>query len=114
MNLSPFYKLEIFAPEENVDDILEALANTHAGEIGKYDRCAAITPVQSTFRPLPGSQPIIGNVGELFTGGEMKIEVNCREENLMEAVQAVRDVHIYEEPVINIIPLANPRYGGTV
>ena len=44
----------------------------------------------------------------------MKIEVNCREENLMEAVQAVRDVHIYEEPVINIIPLANPRYGGTV
>ena len=38
----------------------------------------------------------------------------CREEYLLEAVQAVRDVHPYEEPVINIIPLANGRYNGTV
>jgi len=26
----------------------------------------------------------------------------------------VREVHPYEEPVINIIPLANGRYNGTV
>ena len=48
-----------------------------------------------------------------WSGSEVKIEVLCREEYLLEAVQALREVHPYQEPVINIIPLANSRYGGT-
>lgn len=114
MNQSPFYKLEIYAPLESVDEILVSLAKTRAGEIGKYDNCASVTPVQAYWRPLVGAEPALGNIGELFSGSEVKIEVNCREEFLIEAVQAVREVHPYEEPLINILPLANPRYGGTV
>jgi hypothetical protein len=113
MNKSPFYKLEIFVPEDCVDDVLEALAKTHAGEIGKYDHCASVSQVQSSWRPLEGARPALGEVGKLLSGTECKIEVNCREELLMEAIQAVREVHPYEEPVINIYPLANARYGGT-
>lgn len=114
MSPSPYFKLEIFAPEESVDEILAALAGTHAGEIGKYDHCATIIPVQGFWRPLEGAEPALGTPGELFSGSEVKLEVLCREEYLLETVQAVRDVHPYEEPVINIIPLANGRYGGTV
>lgn len=106
--------MEIFCPEANVDEILEALAIAHAGEVGKYDHCTSISTVQGTYQPLEGSNPVIGEVGKLFMGSECKIEVNCREENLVEAIRAVRDVHPYEEPVINVIPLANHRYGGTV
>jgi hypothetical protein len=113
-NFSPFYKLEIFTPEENLDEILDALAGAHAGEIGLYDHCASVTQVQSTWRPLEGSNPAIGKVGELYSGSEFKIELNCREKFLAEAIQAVRAVHPYEEPVINVFPLANARYGGTV
>jgi hypothetical protein len=53
-------------------------------------------------------------VGKIFWGSECKVEVNCREEYLIEVIQAVRNMHPYEEPVINVIPLANPRYGATV
>lgn len=113
MDESPYFKLEIFGPAEAVEDILAALAATHAGEIGNYDHCSSITPVQGTYRPLEGAQPAIGEVGKMFYGSEVKIEVNCREKYLMEAIQAVRDVHPYEEPVINVIPLANTRYGAT-
>ena len=114
MNFSPFFKLEIFAPEESVDEILEALATEHAGEIGNYDHCATVIPVQGFWRPLEGAKPVLGTPGELFSGSEVKIEVNCREEQLAETVQAVREVHPYEEPLINILPLANARYGGTI
>ena len=114
MNVSPFFKLEIFAPAEAVDEILEVLAATHAGEIGNYDHCTSITQVDGSYRPLEGATPAVGEVGKLFFGGEVKIEVNCREGYLMEAIQAVRDVHPYEEPVINVIPLANARYGATM
>jgi len=111
---SPFFKLEIYAPEESVDEILSVLAGAHAGEIGKYDHCATVIPVQGFWRPLEDATPYEGNPGELFSGSEVKLEVLCREEYLLEAVSAVREVHPYEEPVINIIPLANGRYGGTV
>ncbi len=114
MNSSPFFKIEIFAPAESVDEILETLAAVHAGEIGKYDHCATVIPVQGFWRPLEDAKPYLGNSGELFSGSEVKIEVLCREPYLLEAVQAVRNVHPYEEPVINIISLANTRYGGTV
>ncbi len=114
MSPSPFFKIEIYAPEESVDELLEALARTRAGEIGKYDHCATLIPVQGTWRPLQGADPALGKTGELYSGSEVKLELLCREEYLLEAVQAVRDVHPYEEPVINIIPLANGRYGGTV
>jgi len=114
MNVSPFFKLEIFAPAEAVDEILEALARAHAGEIGNYDHCSSISQVNGTYRPLEGATPAVGEVGKLFYGSECKIEVNCREDLLMEAIQAVRDVHPYEEPVINVIPLANARYGATI
>jgi len=110
---SPFFKLEVYCPQESVDEILSALAGAHAGEIGKYDHCSTISEVQGSYRPLEGADPAIGEVGKLFIGSEYKIELNCREEFLVEAIEAVRAVHPYEEPVINVIPLANHRYGAT-
>ncbi|PKO02562.1 MAG: cytochrome C biogenesis protein [Chloroflexi bacterium HGW-Chloroflexi-5] len=114
MNNSPFLKLEIFCPEENVNEILEALAGAHVGEIGNYDHCSTISQVQGSYRPLEGANPAFGEVGKLFLGTESKIEINCREEHLVEAIQAVRLVHPYEEPVINVIPLVNHHYGATI
>lgn len=114
MNASPFYKLEIFTPEEVVDEVLDALAKAHAGEIGHYTHCAAVSEVQSQWFAEDGAAPAVGPSGKLYTGVEYKIEVNCREEYLAEAIQAVRDIHPYEEPVINVYPLANTRHGGTI
>ena len=37
---------------------------------------------------------------------ELKIEVCCRGERLCETLAAIRAAHPYEEPVINVIPLA--------
>jgi len=110
---SPFFKIEIYCPQENIDEILAALANAHAGEIGQYDHCSTVSEVQGSYRPLEGANPAIGEVGKVFVGSEYKIEINCREEFLVDDIQAVREVHPYEEPVINVIPLANHRYGAT-
>ncbi len=113
MSFSPFFKLEFFCPPDAVDELLEVLAKAHAGEIGKYDHCTSITQVQGTYRPLEGANPAVGEIGKLFIGSECKIEVNVREEDLAETILMVREAHPYEEPVINVIPLANTRYGAT-
>ena len=66
----------------------------------------------SSFRLLEEATPALGRVGELVTKGESKVEVTVREPRLAEVIEAVRRVHLYEEPLINVLPLANARYGG--
>ncbi len=36
--------------------------------------------------------------GQALLGSEYKVEVNCREDTLIEVIKAVRDMHPYEEP----------------
>lgn len=59
----------------------------------------------SCWRPLAGSQPYLGQENVLSTESELKVEVTCLREKLEETLAAVKEVHPYEEPVINVIPL---------
>ena len=95
-------KLEIFIPESHLPVLQEAL---DAGHIGKYDCCLSYSRVTSCWRPLEGTHPYLGRAGEISTEPELKVEVTCRTGRVDETVEAVRRVHPYEEPVIQVIPL---------
>ena len=98
-------KLEIFIPESHLPVLQQALREADAGHIGSYDSCLSYSPVTSCWRPLTGSEPYLGQVGALSTEPELKVEVTCRREKLDETLRAVKAVHLYEEPVINLIRL---------
>lgn len=100
-------KLEIFVPPDFAAPVLDALAAVGVGVIGNYDHCAAVMPVRGQWRPLPGADPYDGEVGKLQAAEEVKIEINCKRERVTAALAAIRRVHPYEEPLINILPLAN-------
>ena len=59
------YKLEIFAPEEFLEEINHALWAADAGHIGNYDRCLSWSRVQSCWRPRSGTTPFQGAQGQL-------------------------------------------------
>jgi len=103
-------KLEIFAPAQAVEAILSALHEAGAGRVGKYDHCVAISTVKGYWRPLDGADPFDGQVGAISEGTESKLEINCKAELVRAAIQAVRQVHPYEEPLINVVPLVNDFY----
>ena len=100
-----FYKLEIFLPQSCLPALQQALERVDAGHIGRYDRCLSYSYVTSCWRPLEGAEPCIGQVGEVSETQEIKAEVTCRAERVEETIQAIREIHPYEEPVINVIPL---------
>lgn len=100
-------KLEIFAPQEYALKIRDELAKVGVGRVGNYDHCVAIYPVQGYFRPLPGADPFEGEIGKISETVEHKIEVNCERGLVEQALRVIRSVHPYEEPVVNVIPLAN-------
>lgn len=100
-------KLEIFVPQDHALKLAGALSEIGVGVIGNYDHCVALTPVRGFFRPLSGSHPFEGEAGKISEVAEYKLEVNCRRELVKEAIRVIKRVHPYEEPVINVIPLAN-------
>ena len=102
---TPYCKLEIFLPEDSLPALREALWSQDAGHIGRYDRCLSWSPVTSCWRPLAGTDPYLGTPVLLSTEPELKVEVTCPTGQVDRTVEAVKRVHPYEEPVINVIPL---------
>lgn len=98
-------KLEIFIPPETLPQLQEALASTGAGRIGSYDHCLSYSQVVGVWRPLEGANPTSGLIGQVHQANEFKVEVNCSTDLLPQVLQSIRQIHPYEEPVINIIPL---------
>ncbi len=100
-----YCKLEIFIPETHLSVLQEALREADAGHIGRYDCCLSYSPVTGCWRPLEGTAPYLGTVGEVCAAPELKVEVTCPTERVDEVVEAVKRVHPYEEPVIHVLPL---------
>ncbi|MCR5662224.1 MAG: cytochrome C biogenesis protein [bacterium] len=103
--LHELYKLEIFIPESHLAVLRSTLQAADAGHIGNYDSCLAFSRVTGTWRPLDGAHPYIGTGGAVSEESEIKVEVNVKGSNLKRTLQAIKSVHPYEEPLINIIPL---------
>lgn len=100
-----YYKLEIYIPESHFDDLKRTLMSVDADHIGNYDRCLSYSRVIGTWRPLTGTDPFIGKENEISEEEELKVEVTVTGERLEETIAAIKVVHPYEEPVINVIEL---------
>lgn len=100
-----FFKLEIFIPETHFRQLQTVLQSVDAGHIGNYDCCLSYSHVMGTWRPLEGTHPYLGSTDEISEEPELKVEVTVTAERLDETLRAIKSVHPYEEPVINVIPL---------
>jgi hypothetical protein len=100
-------KIEIFIPEEYIETLRDELGKINVGRIGNYDHCLSITQVRGYWRPLAGAEPYQGQVGQISEGYECKVEVNCKRESVPAALQVIKQIHPYDEPLINIVPLVN-------
>ena len=100
-----YCKLEIFIPETHLPALQKTLQAVDAGHIGNYDCCLSYSGVTSCWRPLEGTKPYHGTVGEISSEPELKVGVTCRIEQVNTVIEAVKRIHPYEEPVINAIPL---------
>ena len=100
-------KVVVFAPLSHADKVRIALAKAGAGGIGKYDTCSFSARGTGRFRALKGSNPFIGKEDKLEEVEEERIEVICPAKILDKVLAAVKEVHPYEEPAIDVYPLLN-------
>ena len=92
-------------PESHLEQTKLALFGAGAGKIGDYADCAWQVEGQGQFRPLAGSDPFIGDQGELETVREFKVELVCNDDLIRGAIQALKQAHPYEEPAYEVYRL---------
>ena len=101
------YKLSFFVPPSHVDVVKSAVFAAGAGRIGAYDNCSWQVLGQGQFRPLDGSQPFIGQVGEIEQVEEWKVELVVADDLIAQAVMALQQSHPYETPAYEVWKLAD-------
>ena len=98
-------KIIVMVPLENVSEVRAAMCEAGAGVIGNYTYCSTLTKSIGTFIPNDKAKPYIGENGKLEVVEEEKLEVVCDINKVKKVIAKLREVHPYEEPGIDIIPL---------
>lgn len=102
---SPLVKIEFYVPVADADRVKQALFDAGAGKQGDYDSCAWQTAGRGQFRPLAGANPHLGEVGDIETVEEYKVEMVCRRDIAADAIRALKRAHPYEEVAYSVLEL---------
>ncbi len=100
-------KLVTFVPLSHAESVRTVLFNAGAGSIGNYDACSYNVSGEGTFRAGEGTNPFVGNKGELHFESEIRIEVILPAFKQNEVLRALIAVHPYEEPAYDFYKLEN-------
>lgn len=98
-------KIIVTIPIENAEEVRNAICEVGAGVIGNYTHCSMSTKCIGTFKPNDNANPYIGKNNKLEFVEEEKLEVVCDVDNVKKVIVKLREVHPYEEPAIDIVPL---------
>ena len=98
------YQLTFYVPETHLESVKQAIFAAGGGLYEGYDQCCWQVAGQGQFRPLSGSKPFLGEMGQRHTVDEYKVELVCSAENIIAVTQALIESHPYEQPAYQIIP----------
>lgn len=98
-------KIVVTVPVTHSDVVRKAFGDAGAGQMGNYSNCSFSSKGIGRFLPLLGAAPHVGEVGIPEEVEEEKIEVDCSIEKVEEVIQAMKEVHPYEEVAYDVYPL---------
>ena len=99
------YILNFYVPEENLEEVKEALFSVGAGKIGNYEKCCWQVKGIGQFLPKETSNPTIGKIGLVEKVTEYKVEIICKSEIISKVINKLLKVHPYEEPAYNLVKI---------
>ncbi len=104
------YKLCFYVPESHLDAVKQAVFAAGAGRIGAYDSCCWQVLGQGQYRPLEGSQPYLGQPGQLQLVAEWKVELVVADDVIHDSVKALKRAHPYETPAFDVWRLTDMQF----
>lgn len=99
------FKLVVFVPEKNAEHLRQVIGDAGAGHIGNYSHCSFSVSGEGTFLPQAGSDPHIGQQGNLEKVNEVRIETIVPSSQVGEVIKVMLNAHPYEEVAYDLYPL---------
>lgn len=99
------YKIQTNVPKDSIDIVRIAMGDAWAWIIGNYTHCAFIMSWKWYFLAMDWANPVIGQVWDVETVEEYRLEMVCEEDKIQSVIKALKETHPYEEPPIEIIKL---------
>jgi dinuclear metal center YbgI/SA1388 family protein len=98
-------KLVVFVPATHHELVQQAVFTAGAGSIGRYSSCSFNIEGTGTFLPQEGTDPFIGQVGQLSKVPEIRLETVVPESLEKRVVAAMLKAHPYEEVAYDLYPM---------
>lgn len=100
-------KIVVFVPNAYADKVRSAIFDAGAGNIGNYRSCSYNIEGTGTFMANEKAHPFVGNVNQLHTEPEMRIETIIPEYLVNKVLNEIKNTHPYEEVAYDLYPLNN-------
>lgn len=94
-------------PVTHAEEVRKALGDAGAGHIGNYSHCTFNSEGTGTFVPQEGTNPYIGETGQLERVEEVRIETIIPASLQRKVIKAIVTAHPYEEVAYDVYPLDN-------
>ena len=98
-------KIFVTVPTKDLEKVRNAMCEAGAGVIGNYSYCSTSVKSTGTFLPNEQASPYNGSNNKMEFVEEEKLEVICDVDKVRQVLKRLREVHPYEEPEIDIVPL---------
>lgn len=105
------FKLVVFVPVENTQELISAVGDAGGGVIGNYSHCTFRSGGTGTFYPMQGARPYLGETGALNQVEEERLEVLVSGDKIRRVIQAMLAAHPYEEVAYDIYEVKNAPVG---
>jgi len=100
------YRVTVFVPPAQLEEVIASITRVLPVSDGKYGEVFWwSTPGTEQFRPLEGSNPASGSVGELSRMDSIELKFLLpRNKKLLDQVieEGIRSAHPWEAPVITV------------
>jgi dinuclear metal center YbgI/SA1388 family protein len=104
-------KLFTFVPQQQAEQVRDAIFAAGGGHIGNYSQCSFNTAGTGTFKGSEGTQPFVGERGKQHQEPEIKVEVIFPGWLEKKLITAMVTAHPYEEVAYDVVSLANNHPG---
>ncbi len=100
-------KLTTFIPNDNLEEVKNALFTAGAGDIGKYSDCSFTVEGSGTYKANADANPTKGSIGTTHTENEIMLTCVFGKNEQSAVVNALLSSHPYEEVAYDIQTIEN-------
>lgn len=107
------YKLVVFVPQSNLEQVANELFKAGCGLIGEYSNCSFRTKGEGSFKGSDNTNQSVVKKGNFEIVEEYRLEVILESWKLNSVIKVLKEIHPYEEPAFDIYPVKNQnsKYG---